>query len=130
MTAGYNGAMSRLAAGAVFVLCAMVAAYSLFLVLVGTTYGVCEVTIPSAAPETCRTEFVRIPQAVVPLVLSALVALGLVARRIVVSMLSAVVLAGFGFLTGLSIGAPIFLAALVVVLLLFLYQASRAKAPA
>ena len=130
MTAGSSGGMSRLAAGAAFVLCAMVAAYSLFLVFVGTTYAVCEITIPSAAAETCRTEFVRIPQAVVPLVLSALVALGLVARRIVVSILSAVVLRGFGFFTGLSIGAPIFLAALVVVLLLFVYQASRTKAPA
>lgn len=105
------------AAVGALLLCAVVAAYCLFLVFVGTTYEVWETSTNGGAANHYY-QLVRVPVALVPLALSALVALGVVFRWNLLAWGACAALLAFGFLSGFSIGGPIFLAALLLVGLL------------
>jgi hypothetical protein len=102
----------------VLLLCAALAAYALYLMVVGTTYVSCQESLPAAATDGCRTHLEQVPQASIPLGLTLLIAIAVAFKRTPAALFFAVLLAGFGFLTGFSIGPPIFLGALLIIVLL------------
>lgn len=92
-----------------------VAVYSLLTLYVGTTYTSCQSFGADGGIGSCTEVLVPIPQAAVPAALAIVALVGLVTRRFGVAWLSLVGLLVFGFLSGFSIGAPIFLGALAAI---------------
>ena len=88
-----------------------IAAFSVFFVVVGAQYsGVsvtrqCSIGNQCAETEQVFTRFVPEPVAVVPLLMGATVALGLVTKKMVLAWSGTVPLLAFSLLAGLSIGS-------------------------
>jgi hypothetical protein len=118
--------IARLAGAGAVALCILVVAYSAFVMFVGTTYQVCEQTLGQSQLD-CSLKLVPIPVAVVPLVLAALVAVGILVRNILLGAVGLIGLFVFGFLTGLSIGAPVFIAAILIVIALLVAALSSGR---
>ncbi len=87
-----------------------IAALSVFLVVFGAQYSGVSVTTQCSIINQCGetqqffTKFVPEPVAVFPLLMGAVVALGLVTKRMVLAWSGTVPLLAFSLLTGLSIG--------------------------
>lgn len=92
--------------GAALCITLIIAAISVFLTLVGSQYS--GVSVSCYAGAECQsistTVFVPIPQAVIPLLMGAVVALGLVTKRMALAWSGTTFLLFFSLLTGFSIG--------------------------
>jgi hypothetical protein len=97
----------------------LVAAYSLYTAVVGTSYTSC-------INDDCRPQLVPVPQALIPLVVSVVAGISVIARSFTVTWIALAVLAVFGFVTGFSIGGPIFVLSVATVPFVALYESSRA----
>ena len=105
------------------VVCGALAAYCLYLIFVGTT--LLTLTTTSDGPVVESSRLVRVPQAWIPLVMTVAVVLSSISRFRVVWIVPVVLLIGFGFLTGFSIGPPIFLAGILLLILLAVWETGR-----
>ncbi len=94
------------AVGVAFCVTLIIAAISIFLTLIGAQYS--EVSANCYTAAECQrlstTVFVPIPQAVIPLLMGAVVAVGLVTKRMVLAWSGTILLLFFSLLTGFSIG--------------------------
>jgi hypothetical protein len=96
-----------------------VALYSLYTLFIGTTYTSCE-------GDVCGDVSVPIPIAAVPAGLAGMALVGVIARWFFVCWVGVIGLLVFGFLSGFSIGGPIFLGALLSVPFVALAQSDQA----
>ena len=92
--------------GAAMCIALTIAAISVFLMFVGSQYS--EVSANCYTAAECQrfstTFFVPTPQAVIPLLMGAVVALGLVTKRMALAWFGTTLLLFFSLLTGFSIG--------------------------
>jgi hypothetical protein len=84
----------------------IIASISIFLVLVGAQYSEVSANCYTAADcqSMSKAVSVPIPQAVIPLLMGSVVALGLVIRKMVLAWVGTIPLLFFSLLTGFSIG--------------------------
>jgi hypothetical protein len=84
----------------------IIAAISVFLSLIGAQYSEVSANCYTAAEcqRLATTVYVPIPQAIIPLLMAAVVALGLVGKRMTLTWAGTTLLLFFSLLTGFSIG--------------------------
>jgi hypothetical protein len=102
-----------------------VAAYSLFTAVVGTTYETCESIGQSAMG--CTSSLVPIPVAYLPALLAAIGVVAVYRRIYPLAWAAILPLVVFGFLSGFSIGGPIFLGAAAAAVFTAFSQKARAQ---
>jgi hypothetical protein len=105
----------------------LVAGYSFFTAVFGTRYETC-VSVGTSAMQ-CSTSLEPIPVAYLPAVLAVIGIVGSYLRIYVITWAAIVPLIIFGFLSGLSIGGPIFLGAVAAAVLTALSQTAPAGKP-
>ncbi len=105
----------------------VIGALSVFLIVIGSPGS--EVSAPCFNTADCsklsRTVFSPTPQAVVPLILGGLVALGLVGKEMTIAWAGTVLLLVFSLLTGFSIGLFYLPSGLTLVALVAVIQSRR-----
>ena len=94
------------AVGSALSITLIIGAISVFLMLIGSQYSEVNVNCNTAAEcqSLSTTVFVPIPQAVIPLLMGAVVAFGLVTERMTLAWSGTTLLLFFSLLTGFSIG--------------------------
>lgn len=102
-----------------------VAAYSLFTAVVGTTYETCESIGGSAL--RCASALEPIPVAYLPALLAATGVVAVYLRIYPLAWAAILPLVVFGFLSGFSIGGPIFLGAVAAAVFTAFSQKARAQ---
>ena len=102
-----------------------VAAYSLFTAMVGTTYETCQSVGTSAMQ--CSTTIEPIPVAYLPALLAVIGIVAVYLRIYLLAWAAIIPLVVFGFLSGFSIGVPIFLGAVAAAVFTALSRTAAAQ---